>query len=278
MITLRKLTLIELIVVLAVLAILAAMLFPSLTGYIDKAADDKLVSKARSLYNASQATVSSHYAINPSFEKTTSYFEDSGMNDEIISLSEVKGEFECFIALDSVYRVTELFYTENNKSVYFQDGSFQVSENISRSPNTNIAIKGSGLHVPGREFSEAIRTGRVNDPQSVKILSMVEEMQIEAIKRYKQEGSPKGLGYFISYDSQGNLHMSDISFTDKQSFHQRDAAGIIREYGYFIAVSGNKVGTNLRINEENKVVAVPYHILVTQWRNDYDGLDMKEYE
>ena len=85
------------------------MLFPSLTGYIDKAADDKLVSKARSLYNASQATVSSHYAINPSFEKTTSYFEDSGMNDEIISLSEVKGEFECFIALDSVYRVTELF-------------------------------------------------------------------------------------------------------------------------------------------------------------------------
>ena len=95
-------TLIELIVVLAVLAILAAMLFPSLTGYIDKAADDKLVSKARSLYNASQATVSSHYAINPSFEKTTSYFEDSGMNDEIISLSEVKGEFECFIALDSV--------------------------------------------------------------------------------------------------------------------------------------------------------------------------------
>ena len=68
-----------------------------------------------------------HYAINPSFEKTTSYFEDSGMNDEIISLSEVKGEFECFIALDSVYRVTELFYTENNKSVYFQDGSFQVS-------------------------------------------------------------------------------------------------------------------------------------------------------
>ena len=77
------------------------------------------MSKARSLYNASQATVSSHYAINPSFEKTTSYFEDSGMNDEIISLSEVKGEFECFIALDSVYRVTELFYTENNKSVYF---------------------------------------------------------------------------------------------------------------------------------------------------------------
>ena len=40
--------------------------------------------------------------------------------------------------------------------------------------------------MPGREFSEAIRTGRVNDPQSVKILSMLEEMQIEAIKRYKQ--------------------------------------------------------------------------------------------
>lgn len=102
-------TLVELIVVLVILATLAAIMVPSLTGYIDKAADDKLVSKARSLYNASQATVSSHYAINSSFEKTASYFEDSGMNDEIISLSEVKGEFECFIALDSVYRVTELF-------------------------------------------------------------------------------------------------------------------------------------------------------------------------
>ena len=42
-----------------------------------------------------------------------------------------KKEKAFFIALDSVYRVTELFYTENNKSVYFQDGSFQVSENIS---------------------------------------------------------------------------------------------------------------------------------------------------
>ena len=42
-------TLIELIVVLAVLAILAAMLFPSLTGYIDKAADDKLVKSQKPL-------------------------------------------------------------------------------------------------------------------------------------------------------------------------------------------------------------------------------------
>ena len=74
-------TLVELIVVLAIMTVLASMLAPSLTGYIDKANDRKLVAKARSLYNASQSTVSSQYATNSSFEQTTDYFEYSGMNN-----------------------------------------------------------------------------------------------------------------------------------------------------------------------------------------------------
>ena len=44
------------------------------------------------------------------------------MNNEIIKLSEVEGDFECYIALDSAYRVTELFYKENDKSAYLKDG------------------------------------------------------------------------------------------------------------------------------------------------------------
>ena len=56
-------TLVELIVVLAILAILAAMLVPSLTGYIDKAKEKKEVANARLLLEATQATLSELYAL-----------------------------------------------------------------------------------------------------------------------------------------------------------------------------------------------------------------------
>lgn len=56
-------TLVELIVVLAILAILAAMLVPSLTGYIDKAKEKKEVANARLLLEATQATISELYAL-----------------------------------------------------------------------------------------------------------------------------------------------------------------------------------------------------------------------
>lgn len=56
-------TLVELIVVLAILAILAAMLVPSLTGYIDKAKEKREVANARLLLEATQATLSELYAL-----------------------------------------------------------------------------------------------------------------------------------------------------------------------------------------------------------------------
>lgn len=54
-------TLVELIVVLVILAILAAMLIPALTGYIDKAREQSLISEASMVLTAAQATVSEAY-------------------------------------------------------------------------------------------------------------------------------------------------------------------------------------------------------------------------
>lgn len=54
-------TLVELIVVLVILAILAALLVPALTGYIDKAKEQSLVSEASMVLTAAQATVSEAY-------------------------------------------------------------------------------------------------------------------------------------------------------------------------------------------------------------------------
>ena len=54
-------TLVELIVVLVILAILAALLVPALTGYIDKANDEKVIATTRSIVMAAQTEVSEAY-------------------------------------------------------------------------------------------------------------------------------------------------------------------------------------------------------------------------
>lgn len=54
-------TLVELIVVLVILAILAALLVPALTGYIDRANNEAIISKTRSLVMAAQTLESEAY-------------------------------------------------------------------------------------------------------------------------------------------------------------------------------------------------------------------------
>ena len=54
-------TLVELIVVLVILAILAALLVPALTGYIDKANQDKVTAECRQVTMAAQTVASEYY-------------------------------------------------------------------------------------------------------------------------------------------------------------------------------------------------------------------------
>lgn len=54
-------TLVELIVVLVILAILAALLIPTLTGYIDKANEKKVIAQTRMVVMAVQTEASSEY-------------------------------------------------------------------------------------------------------------------------------------------------------------------------------------------------------------------------
>lgn len=58
-------TLVELIVVLVILAILAALLVPALTGYIDRANEEKVVAEARMALMAAQTQGSIEYAKAP---------------------------------------------------------------------------------------------------------------------------------------------------------------------------------------------------------------------
>lgn len=59
--TLNAFTLVEVIVVMVILAILAALLIPSLTGYIDKANEQSAIVEARSVLTAAQTMTSEHY-------------------------------------------------------------------------------------------------------------------------------------------------------------------------------------------------------------------------
>ena len=63
-------TLVELIVVLVILAILAAMLVPALTGYIDKANNEKIIATTRQVVMAAQTEVSEAYASKTLVNKT----------------------------------------------------------------------------------------------------------------------------------------------------------------------------------------------------------------
>lgn len=58
-------TLVELIVVLVILAILASLLIPALTGYIEKAKKQAIITEARDVWTASQAALTECYALYP---------------------------------------------------------------------------------------------------------------------------------------------------------------------------------------------------------------------
>ena len=58
----KAFTLVEVVIVLVILAILAAVLVPTLTGYIDKAKEKAIISETKGIMTAAQAAVSELYA------------------------------------------------------------------------------------------------------------------------------------------------------------------------------------------------------------------------
>ena len=75
-------TLVELIVVLVILSVLAAMLAPTMTGYIDKAKEKNVEAKLHQTVVAAQALADEAYALGKDFEKITL--------EEISELAELK--------------------------------------------------------------------------------------------------------------------------------------------------------------------------------------------
>ena len=110
-------TLVELIVVLAILAILATLLIPTMTGYIDKANEEKIIAETRMAVMAAQTVVSENYARAPEAWNdvrldTANPGEPENFLEEIQALSEAPGDIQSIVIKSG--EVTALSY-ENGK-------------------------------------------------------------------------------------------------------------------------------------------------------------------
>lgn len=128
-------TLVELIVVLTILAILAALLIPALTGYIEKAKKDKVITETRMLHEAVQTITSELYAGSTQWKASSgavtlasssgnsvsaSFSALAGVNlkdcyDETVKLSEVPslqdGSGHFFAIINGNGKVHSIIYT-----------------------------------------------------------------------------------------------------------------------------------------------------------------------
>ena len=120
-------TLVELIVVLVILAILAALLVPALTGYIDKANKEKIVSECRMVVMAAQTEASELYG---KMDGGKLAFDATNTADKydtaVKTLSETKGEYK--IVLYNNGTVHEVQYWNNGWTVTYTDGTYSETK------------------------------------------------------------------------------------------------------------------------------------------------------
>lgn len=125
-------TLVELIVVLVILSILAALLVPSLTGYIEKTHKTKVLAETRMVHTAVQTTVSEYYGT----DKWAKYDENLGQDSAAFSkycLADKKADTstqdgeEKKVRYDQIVKLAEVSESKCSFMGYFtEDGKVQL--------------------------------------------------------------------------------------------------------------------------------------------------------
>lgn len=117
-------TLVELIVVLVILAILAALLIPTLTGYIDRAKEKNVIAETRQCVMAAQTLYDEAYAGVAKNGKVT-----PPSNSDILELAELTGKGELGTTdADKVQfdgnKVSHLVYKHNGVTCTYKDSTY----------------------------------------------------------------------------------------------------------------------------------------------------------
>ena len=122
-------TLVELIVVLVILAILAALLIPALTGYIDKAREQSLITEGSLVLTAAQATVSEAYGTGDLKVGTSGAItvtNKAALANQINELAELKADaswkFDVVVGSETNYKsikIQNLIYSDGKNSIAY---------------------------------------------------------------------------------------------------------------------------------------------------------------
>lgn len=121
-------TLVELIVVLVILAILAALLIPTLTGYIDKANKEKVVAETRMVVMAAQTEGSEAYSkvtadgTAATCEAIEARVAENGQ--ELIDLAEVSGNYKILYNNDA--SVNAVIYSNSGYTCAYSNGAYET--------------------------------------------------------------------------------------------------------------------------------------------------------
>ena len=145
-------TLVELIVVLVILAILAALLVPSLTGYIDKANYEKVIASTRQVVMAAQTDTSEAYATieGGKFTKLTLDEQSTPKLSDVVTLAEVgtattadnqtkidykNGITEVTVTITADGHVSKVTVTQNGFKCTYDENTSSVAKPLYKSGN-----------------------------------------------------------------------------------------------------------------------------------------------
>lgn len=131
-------TLVELIVVLVILAILAALLIPALTGYIDKANKEKVVSETRMVAMAVQTECSEAYGQLKSGEKLGDW-STTVAEGAVDHIKNIKDLAEVLDATGTSFKA-EVYTDGSIKTVIYSDGTYYCTYDAEKKTYTTVKV------------------------------------------------------------------------------------------------------------------------------------------
>lgn len=124
-------TLVEVIIVLVIIAILAAVLIPSLAGYIDKANQKVAVANARNFTMAAQTVFSEAYGEHGALNKPLSEDEQKAYVQKAFDLAELSNSaFYVEVTVSTKGKVEFVNFYDGTFKVTYTGGKFKVESKL----------------------------------------------------------------------------------------------------------------------------------------------------
>lgn len=137
-------TLVEVIIVLVILAILAAILIPSLVGYIDKANEKASIANCRSFVLAAQTIGSETYGEKGTLSTngTNATVTEADFIKEVFDLSELDStKFKGEITMTPKGKVSEVKFDDGSYIVTFTGSNYEVAGTYTALAKSSLTIK-----------------------------------------------------------------------------------------------------------------------------------------